>query len=124
MGPNITNYTAWLIESQTVLSLAGVAAILVPLRRLWPAVPDRRVFWIMGIFSAVLWAQFCFYLVFEDWGFLRFLLPFWPLLMLGLGAVALAVVSIRRPVVAMIAVWVILAVGVRGRAVRSSNAGC
>jgi hypothetical protein len=115
VGPNITNYTAWLIESQTVLSLMGVGAILVPLRRLWPAVPDRRVFWIMGIFSAVLWAQFCFYLVFEDWGFLRFLLPFWPLLMLGLGAVALAVVSIRRPVVAMIAVWVILAVGVRGR---------
>jgi hypothetical protein len=112
---NITNYASWLIESQTVLSLVGVGAILVPLRRLWPAVPDRRVFWIMGTFSAVLWAQFCFYLVFDDWAYLRFLLPFWPLLMLGLGAVALAAVSTRRPVVAMIAVWVVLAVGVHGR---------
>ncbi|HYN08903.1 MAG TPA: hypothetical protein VES67_16090 [Vicinamibacterales bacterium] len=114
---NFRNYMSWLIDSQSLLVVAGIAALLVPVRRLWPGVADRRVFWITGLFSVVLWAQFCFYLVFEDWGYLRFLLPFWPLVMLGMGSAAMAGLRSRRAFVVLATAWVILGLGVRGLAV-------
>lgn len=114
--PNIRRYTGWLIDTQTVVALAGVAALVFPIRRLWPGVRDRRVFWVTGAFSAMLWVQFCFYIVFDDWGFLRFLLPFWPLMLIGLGAVAAVAFGDRRPLFVIAAVWLVLALGIRGRA--------
>ena len=36
------------------------------------------------------WGQYLAYEVYDSWGFLRFLLPSWPLIMAGLAAVLLA----------------------------------
>jgi hypothetical protein len=114
--PNMQRYATWLIETQTVVALAGVAAVAFPVRRLWPGVRDRRVFWVIGAFAAVLWIQYWFYIVFDDWGFLRFLLPFWPLMFIGLGAVAVVAFGDHRPLFVLVAVWLVLALGIRGRA--------
>jgi hypothetical protein len=118
---NFRNYSAWLIDSQSFLVLAGIAALFVPVRRLWPGVTDRRVFWITGLFSVALWAQFCLYLVFEDWGYLRFLLPFWPLVMLGMGSVAMAGLRSERALPVLAAAWLVLGLGVRGREVAAAR---
>ncbi len=114
---NVVNYLSWLIDTQSVFILAGIAVLVVPLRRVWPGVTDRRLIFVVGLFSAVLWAQFCFYLVFEDWAYLRFLLPFWPIVMLGLGAVAMVGLRARQPLIILAAGWLVLALGVRGRAI-------
>ena len=55
--PNLRKYLGWLVETQTIFALAGLLAVLVPLPRLWPGVPDRRVFVVIGLFVAVLWAE-------------------------------------------------------------------
>ena len=86
--PNFYRYSSWFIETHTIVPLLGLIALAVPLRRLWPRVPDRAVF-AAFISVIVLLCGFYFgYLEFESWGYLRFLLPGWPLIMTGFAAVA------------------------------------
>src|SRR5699024_5005542 len=80
----------WLVEAHTPVALVGLAAVLVPLRRLWPAVRDRAVFLVIGAFVVLVWMIYCAWLVFDSWWFTRFLLPSWPFIMLGIGAAAAA----------------------------------
>lgn len=89
--PNFRLYLGWLLDVQTPLVLAGLAAVCVPLRRFWPAIPDRRVLIIVALFVFTVWLEYCAYLQFDEWTFLRFMLPSWPFLMLGMAAVALSV---------------------------------
>jgi hypothetical protein len=106
--PNLIRYTGWLVETQTPFILAGVAALLLPWRRLWPATDERLAFLVMGLFVASVWLVYLFYAVFDDWWYLRFVLASWPLLMVGSGAVVAAVArSGGRPGVAAATVAVI-----------------
>ena len=89
--PNLARFIAWIVETQTPLALLGVAALIVPLRAIWPAVPDRRIFVVIALFVTLLWGQYSAYLEFDSPGYLRFLLPSWPLILVGLAAVLLAV---------------------------------
>lgn len=109
VGPNVVRYPAWLVESETPLILAGVAALVVPLRQLWPSARERLAFVVAGLFALSLWAMYCLYLVFDAWWFARFLLPSWPFFMAGTGAV-LAAVGRRggRAVTAAVAMVVLL----------------
>jgi hypothetical protein len=90
VGPNLRRYFAWFIFAETPVALAGLAALLVPTRRLWTAAADLRIVPILAMFVALLWGQYLAYEVYDSWGFLRFLLPSWPLIMAGLAAVLLA----------------------------------
>ena len=84
---NIERYTRWFVETQTAFVLLGFAALLVP--RLWPTGRLDRP-WVVGLFAAVVvvvWGEYFFYTQFDDWSYLRFLLPTWPIVMLGLAAV-------------------------------------
>lgn len=92
--PNLESYGSWFIETQTPLALVGVAALLIPLRWVWPATPDRSVFLIIGLIVVGIWAEYCAYQPFDVWWYLRFLLPCWPFFMIGLAAV---LSSVRRP---------------------------
>ena len=85
--PNATNYISWLIESQTPLALAGVAALLVPIRALWPALQTRLIVVVGALFVASLWSIYLFYEVFDAWWYLRFVLGSWPFIMVGTAAV-------------------------------------
>ena len=89
IGPNLVNYLRWFAESQTPVALLGFLALIIPLRRFWPAVTDRTIFIVIGGYLAALWLQYGAYLGFDSWGFLRFLLPSWPLLLIGAAAVLL-----------------------------------
>ena len=89
--PNLKRYLSWFVETQTPIALLGMGALAFPLRRLWPGVPDRRVFAVIGLYILILWAEYVAYLEFDSWGYLRFLLPSWPFFMLGLASVFLAV---------------------------------
>ena len=110
--PNLARFIAWIVETQTPLALLGVAALVVPLRAIWPALPDRRIFVVIALFVTLLWGQYSAYLEFDSPGYLRFLLPSWPLILVGLAAVLLAVgrLSVRfgRASVAVIVTLVML----------------
>ena len=87
---NLRLYLQWFAEVHTPFALCGLVAILIPLRRLWPDVRDRGVFLVIIPFVLGIWGIYCAWLVFEHWGFSRFLLPSWPFIMLGVGSVAVA----------------------------------
>ena len=86
--PNLHRYTVWFIETHTVVPLLGLIALVAPLPRFWPRVADRTIFAVLASVIVLLWGFYCAYLEFDSWGYLRFLLPSWPLIMIGLGALA------------------------------------
>ncbi len=88
IGPNLRNYLQWLTDAHTPLVLIGLAALAVPLRRIWPGVKDRSVFITIGAFVLAVWAIYCVWHVFDSWWFSRFLLPSWPFIVVGVAAAA------------------------------------
>jgi hypothetical protein len=109
--PNLKRYLSWFVETQTPIALLGIGALVVPMRRLWPGVADRRVFAVIGLYILILWAEYVAYLEFDSWGYLRFLLPSWPFFMLGLASVFLAVGRIGGKGVRWIVGALVIALG-------------
>jgi hypothetical protein len=105
---NIRNYTLWLIETQTVLVFAGVAAVFLPLRRLWFYVEDRSIVVAFAVFSFGVWLQYLLWEVFDTAAYLRFLLPAYPFMMIGLATVAYWILS-RRVLVLTIVICIVAA---------------
>ena len=88
MLPNLRRYVSWFVETHTVVPLLGFVALAAPSRRIWPRIADRTVVAAFGVVVFLLWGFYAAYLEFDSWGYLRFLLPSWPLVMNGLGALA------------------------------------
>lgn len=93
LWPNLIKYGSWLVESQTPAALVGVAALLLPWRRIWPEADHRR-FLVVSAGSVVsVWLLYALYLEFDAWWFLRFMMPVLPFIAIGLAAV---IIAIRR----------------------------
>jgi hypothetical protein len=90
--PNLVRYPRWLVESQTpVLALSLVAPVL-----LWRGRhhPGGRGRWRLGLVllssSAIVFATYLFFTPFDDWAFLRYLLPALPGLVVLASALVVA----------------------------------
>ena len=110
--PNIGNYFSWFVNTQSVIGLAGLAVVLVPLRRVWPGVADRRALAMIAALVVAIWAQYFGYLVFDNFRYLRFLLPTWPFVMLGVGVVAVGLTRRGRPSLTLATAGFVLALGI------------
>jgi len=111
LWPNVRDYFSWLLETQTAVVLLGLAALFVPLKSVWPAAKDRAVFPVLGAFVLAVWVLYCFYLHFDQWWYLRFLLPVWPLLMAGAGAVLVAVMRRLPALGRLVGIIAVIALG-------------
>jgi hypothetical protein len=109
--PNIRLYSGWIVSVQTPLVLAGVAAVLIPIKRFWPDVPDRSALAIAALFVLILWAEYDAYLQFEYWTYLRFLLASWPFIMMAMGRVALAIARDAAPARALAVTGMVIGLG-------------
>jgi hypothetical protein len=89
--PNITRYGAWVVEAETPVALAGLAWLV------W----TRR--WLLVAIAAVVWGTYLIYVPWDAWWYLRFLLPSWPMMMVG---TAMLLTRLRRGVA--IAAFVVL----------------
>jgi hypothetical protein len=85
-APNVRNYTEQLLTQQTPLVFLGLAALCVPVKWLWPRA-DRANVIMCALFTVGLWSEFSVYLA--GAADLRFLLPSFPFVMLGLASVGL-----------------------------------
>jgi hypothetical protein len=112
VGPNATRYLGWLAETQTPLALVGLAVALVPSRRLWNSVDSRSTMLVVALFVLVVWGVYFIYLVFDAWWYLRFLLPSFPFIMLGVGTVLAALVRWRPAAMAPLVTLAVLLLGV------------
>ena len=110
---NLRRYTSWFLGTQTIAGLFGAAALFLPVRPLWHYVKDRSIIVVFALFSFGVWAQYLAYFVFDDAGYLRFLLVFYPFIMIGLatfGELRVPWPNAWRLVVAV----AVVALGVRG----------
>ena len=93
LWPNVTRFTRWIAETDTpVIVLAGLFFVH-PRFIAQARVPFARV--LLGVFIAAVVASYLFYLPFDAWWYLRFLLPTWPVVMVltaaGIHAIARAI---------------------------------
>jgi len=109
---NIERYGTWLLQSQTPLALAGIAALVVPLKTIWPTQALQRAAFLLGAIVIIVWALYLVYLPFEAWWFLRFLLPAWPAMCLGSAALVVRMAQAERVAFRALAVVILAGVGV------------
>lgn len=78
LGTNVVRYSSWLLQSEALLVILALLPIVqrrADSGRLSPAATLP-----LALFAALACASYLFYLPFEDWWFLRFLLPAFPIL--------------------------------------------
>jgi hypothetical protein len=86
VATNLARYGRWLMMSQP-LGVIGLVALALPVRQVWPTRDAQRAAWLFAGIVAVVGATYLAYRPFEDWWYLRFLLPCWPAMCLGAAAV-------------------------------------
>jgi hypothetical protein len=93
--PNVRNYLAWFAGTQTPLAFLGMVALVVPSRTLWPEPKARPALVVAGLSVTVIWTLYFFYEVWDAWWYLRFLLPSYPFILVGVGALGTMLVRGR-----------------------------
>lgn len=84
---NLVNYTAWMLSSQTPIAALGLAAIWLPWSRLIKSAGDIQGRGLLAVLSISVFATYLFYMNFDAWWYLRFLLPMWFALCIGIAYV-------------------------------------
>jgi hypothetical protein len=109
VAENARNYGQWFAETQTPAAFLGILAVLLPIRRLWPDREARQAVCVVGLTVLVVWALYFVYEVWNVWWYLRFLLPSYPFIFVGVGAVGAALIRGRgrasRALVAIVVIW-------------------
>lgn len=110
--PNLQRYGRWLIESQTPLAAAGILVLFWPGGTLWPSREQRQAALLLAATVAVVWCAYLAYLPYDAWWFLRFLLPSWPAMCLGAGALILTIGDSRNVFRRGLAICLLAGVGI------------
>jgi hypothetical protein len=109
---NAVRYATWLAATQTPLAFAGLLAALWPSRLIWPAPgANSRALLLSFVVFAVAVSYFG-YQPFDAWWYLRFLLPAWPAVFLGLGILLTRPLNHLRPSMAALLILGVAALGV------------
>jgi hypothetical protein len=104
---NLSNYVRWFAETQTPAAFLGIVAVMLPIRRFWPEPASRRAASLSGLCVLVVWGLYFVYEAWDVWWYLRFLLPSYPFIFVGVGAVGAALVR-GRGRAARAALWAVV----------------
>jgi hypothetical protein len=88
---NFAHYSRWIVDTQTPVVVLAIAAPFVVSR-------STAVMWLSGI--AAIFGLYLFYLPFDEWWYLRFLMPMFPALFVLTSAVLCRAVGAGRTVLA------------------------
>ena len=108
---NLRQFASWLLETQTPLVLAAAIYFFVP-QWIRPA-RIRYARLLLGGTAAAIGLSYLFYISFDAWWYLRFLLPMWPVLMIAVAASIDAVVR-KIPAKAVVFPACVVALAVNG----------
>ena len=86
---NVVHFSTWTSQSDTPIVALALAFFVAPARLPPVQIPFARV--LLGGVVAIVILSYVFYLPFEHWGYLRFLLPMWPVVMVLTAASITAV---------------------------------
>jgi hypothetical protein len=84
VGPNLRQFSSWLLSTQTPFVLLSVVFFAAPSLCRPSPIPYPRL--LLGGSSAAIVLAYLFYLPFDAWWYLRFLLPVWPAMMIATAA--------------------------------------
>ncbi len=111
VATNVERYGRWLVQSQTPLAVIGIVALLWPVKSIWLTPERQHAARLLGAIVVVVWALYVIYIPFEAWWFLRFLLPAWPAMCLGLAAILVRLAQSGRLSLRIMACAMLAAVG-------------
>lgn len=74
---NVINYGSWMVQSQTPLALIGLVALVVPVSRWMKSRAGMQGRGLLAVMSSAVIITYLFYMNFDAWWYLRFLLPMW-----------------------------------------------
>jgi hypothetical protein len=114
IATNLRRYGGWLIESQTPLAVVGIAVLFVPLRIIWRTREQQRAACLLAAIVATVWALYLVYTPYDAWWFLRFLLPCWPAMCVGIAAAPVRVIQTASALPRAAALAVLIAIGIYG----------
>jgi len=89
-GTNLIHFTSWTAGSDTPMLALGALFLMTPLA-LAVRIPFPRL--LLGGFMMIVLLSYAFYVPFDNWLFLRFLLPAWPILTLLTAATLVLAVN-------------------------------
>jgi hypothetical protein len=114
--PNLRRYPWWIVTAETPLMLAGLACLVIPVSRVWPARESREARWLLAGVAIVVWVSYLLFVPWDAWWYLRYLLPCWP--MMAIGTASLVAALFRTPSLAWrrAAVGLVAAIGIAGLA--------
>ncbi len=75
---NLSRYPKWFVESQTPFVLFLIVPFVV-----WPRLPRERraAFAALALGACAIWLSYMFYMAYEEWWYLRFMLPALPIVL-------------------------------------------
>jgi hypothetical protein len=122
LGTNVLQFSMWLFSTQTPFVLLGLVFFAAPF--LCRPSPVRHPRLLLGGSASAVLLAYLFYLPFDAWWYLRFLLPAWPVMMIATAAGVDAMTRRIHPwassVALGISVVVVSIVGVATAAERSA----
>lgn len=81
---NVTRYASWLQMSETPVMWLGVAALALPIRAVWRTSGRATDAALLSLVALGTLACYLMFAPLEEWWYLRFLMPMWPGLFVGL----------------------------------------
>ncbi len=110
----LTHYGRWLVETQTPVAVAGIVMVAIAPRSLWRAPEMRPAVRALAAVALVVWTLYSIYPLFDVWWNLRFLLPSWPAMCVGVAALVMWPFSRKASWHSALRVGAIVALGVFG----------
>jgi hypothetical protein len=89
--PNLRRYGWWLLSAETPLALAGLLALFTPIASVWRTPGSRAAQWLLASCAALVWISYLLFVPWDAWWYLRFLLPSWPMMAIGMASMVAAI---------------------------------
>jgi hypothetical protein len=119
---NLRHWTTWLWHTQSLAAFIGLAALFVPARLVWRSSQARWSAVLLAAIVTTVVGSYVAYITFEEWWSIRFLLPIWPAMSVGMAAVvAAARQRWRAPAVGVAAAALVMLIGLHGLGVAKAE---
>lgn len=83
--PNLQRYTSWFAESQTRVAFLGVIPLALPVTFMWRDRARAMDAALLTMLALGTLACFLFFMPLDEWWYLRFLMPMWPGVFVGVA---------------------------------------